>query len=395
MKANPGGPVEGAAILGRGEEITAFWRKLEVCSVLLTAERRVGKTSVLRKMAECPRNGWLPILCWVESARHPIDCVERIYSEADQLRARSPSGVWLSRIKSAYKTLANAEFAGWKLPGIQSNWKTLLRALLEDIATSTDNRIVIMLDEFPLMVANIIDDHGASIGMEFLDTLREVRQRFEPSGKVRFILSGSVGLHLIVQHLKGEHGYKNNPTNNMALMPLTGMTEGDTELMCQAYLDDERITRKVPAEFSARMFQLTDGLPIYIQHVCERFQDGAKAEVCPDDIDRVLRDMMDSREIEWFRDSAQRIESYYARLRADQLAFCILRMLCRQEDFVSEKEIVDFVRSQLILEQDHPVLTTLDLLWQDNYVVRDSSLGQRRYRFRYGIMRRWWLINKG
>ena len=105
--------------------------------------------------------------------------------------------------------------------------------------------------------------------------------------------------------------------------------------------------------------------------------------------------MMDSREIEWFRDSAQRIESYYARLRADQLAFCILRMLCRQEDFVSEKEIVDFVRSQLILEQDHPVLTTLDLLWQDNYVVRDSSLGQRRYRFRYGIMRRWWLINKG
>ncbi len=75
MKANPGGTVTGKAIIGREKEIADIWKRLEKRSVVLTAERRVGKTCVLRKMSEKPRNRWLPLFCWVESDRHPIDCV--------------------------------------------------------------------------------------------------------------------------------------------------------------------------------------------------------------------------------------------------------------------------------------------------------------------------------
>ena len=51
MKANPGGTITGEAILGREEEIASIWDTLEKRSVILTAERRVEKTCVLRKMA--------------------------------------------------------------------------------------------------------------------------------------------------------------------------------------------------------------------------------------------------------------------------------------------------------------------------------------------------------
>ena len=44
---------------------------------------------------------------------------------------------------------------------------------------------------------------------------------------------------------------------------------------------------------------------------------------------------------------------------------------------------------------DLPAIESLELLQHDNYLVRDTSTGERRYRFRYGIMRRWWQINKG
>lgn len=160
MKANPGGTVTGEAIIGREKEIADIWKRLEKRSVVLTAERRVGKTCVLRKMSEKPKNRWLPLFCWVESDRHPIDCVGKIFSEANRLEARSDKGIWLGRIRSAYKTLAGTEISGWKLPQLQTDWKSLLDTLFADISENTGNRILIVIDEFPMMISNIIKDHG-------------------------------------------------------------------------------------------------------------------------------------------------------------------------------------------------------------------------------------------
>ena len=395
MKANPAGALSGQAILGRQREIAHLWVELEKKSVLLTAERRVGKTCVLRKMAENPYDGWIPILCWVESVHHPIECVEKIYAEASDLHVRSAKGVWLGRIKAAYQTIAGTEVAGWQLPPIRSEWKRLLHDLISDIAENTGNRVVVMIDEFPQMVSNIVDDHGGAAGKEFLDTLREIRQEFEPSGQIRFLLSGSIGLHLIVQHLKAEHGYKGNPTNDMAIERLSGMTIEDVQLMGRKYLDEEGIRRDCPGEFDERMLQLTDGLPIYIQYVCERFQESKRQQVSPDDVDVELRAMMDNREIEWFRNAAERIETYYKRLGANRRASAILKRLSGKEDFVPEEDVLDYVRSQMIVEDDDEVRSTLELLLDDNYLLRDTSTGLRRYRFTYGIMRRWWKINRG
>ena len=294
MKANPGGTITGEAILGRETEIEDIWEKLDKRSVILTAERRVGKTCVLRKISEHPRNGWIPLLCWVEQARHPIDCVEEIYAGADRMEAQSGKGKWLNRIRSAYQSIAGAEFRGWKLPPLRDNWKRLLGSLIEDVAENTGNRVLIMLDEFPMMVSNILDvpETGASLAMEFLDTLRALRQKFEPSNQIRFLLSGSIGLHLILQDLRANHNYRGNPINDMALITLSGMRQEDVQLMGLKYLEEENIRRHNPPEFDDRMFLSTDGLPLYVQYVCERFQDARKTEVFPDDIDRELRAMI-------------------------------------------------------------------------------------------------------
>jgi hypothetical protein len=121
MKANPGGSVDGEAIVGREVEISEIWRKLERQSVILTAERRVGKTCILKKMRAHPRNGWIPLLCWVEQCGHPIECIETIYGEAQRMEAQSNKGVWLGRIRSVYQRIAGTEIAGWKVPAIMSD----------------------------------------------------------------------------------------------------------------------------------------------------------------------------------------------------------------------------------------------------------------------------------
>ena len=82
MKEIPGGTVTGEAIVGRSAELTEIWAKIAKRSIVLSAERRVGKTSLLRKMLDEPQHGWTPLLVLVESARHPTDCVEAIYEQA-------------------------------------------------------------------------------------------------------------------------------------------------------------------------------------------------------------------------------------------------------------------------------------------------------------------------
>ncbi|MHC4527147.1 MAG: hypothetical protein ACYS29_04645, partial [Planctomycetota bacterium] len=83
------------------------------------------------------------------------------------------------------------------------------------------------------------------------------------------------------------------------------------------------------------------------------------------------------------------------KLGLERMATCILKMLCHKPEYVTEKDVIDHVRSQMVVEHDETVLSTLELLLDDNYLVRDTSTGQRRYRFRYNIMRQWWQINKG
>jgi hypothetical protein len=394
MKANPGGTVTGDGIIGRASELAQLWSKLQKRSVLLSAERRVGKTCLLRKMADEPPSGWTPLLIFVESARHPIDCVEAMYTIASEAQMRSSKGVWTNRMRKAYEALASGAVGGWKLPQVQSDWRRLMRLLVEDIVEHSETGAILMIDEFPPMIWHIADDHGPALAMQFLDALREIRQEFESTNRIRFVLSGSIGFHLVLQYLKLDHGYKGAPTNDMHPFMLTGMDVGDTELMCRQYLDEEGIRRETPETVSARMYYRTDGLPLYIQYVCEALQDSGKRQVVPEDIDRILDGMLADRQVIWFLDAAQRIEGYYKKLGCDRTASVILHRLSREEAYFAEAAIVNTVRTDDPQATPSGVQRVVELLTDDNYLLRDTSSGERKYRFRYRLMRQWWKINR-
>jgi len=50
MKANPGGQLSIDQIKGRDPLIATIWETLLSQSVIMTAERRIGKTSIIQKM---------------------------------------------------------------------------------------------------------------------------------------------------------------------------------------------------------------------------------------------------------------------------------------------------------------------------------------------------------
>ena len=50
MQINPGGCLDTKDIIGRDNEIDRYWRVLQRQGLVLSAERRIGKTHILFKM---------------------------------------------------------------------------------------------------------------------------------------------------------------------------------------------------------------------------------------------------------------------------------------------------------------------------------------------------------
>jgi len=58
ISPNPGGGLPPAQVLGRDPLIRGFWQSLERQSLALFSPRRVGKTSILRRMELLVPDGW-------------------------------------------------------------------------------------------------------------------------------------------------------------------------------------------------------------------------------------------------------------------------------------------------------------------------------------------------
>jgi AAA+ ATPase superfamily predicted ATPase len=148
---NPGGLIGPDEVVGRDELIERIWRRLERQSVVLTSERRTGKTSILNKMRMEVAPGFVVLTehSDIEGLHSPLEFVERVYRDAERhLRPYQRS----SAFRRAFTKLAGFELAGViKFPGVLgSDWKHLLEALLDDLASIQGERLVFLWDEMPV-----------------------------------------------------------------------------------------------------------------------------------------------------------------------------------------------------------------------------------------------------
>ncbi len=126
MRANPGGVLAPEDVIGRDKLIEQIWRVLENQSVVLTSERRVGKTSVIRKMVDASHSDRLCFLRDVEGFRSPTEFIEGIYYDVEQIlskRERARLAVW-----GLLEKLGGTEIGHLKLPQVKPHWKNLLAA---------------------------------------------------------------------------------------------------------------------------------------------------------------------------------------------------------------------------------------------------------------------------
>ncbi len=397
MRPILGGNVPPSRVVGRDNFIRKMWRSLENQSVVLVAERRIGKTTVIRKMAEEPEDGWFPIFMLVEGVRSPTEFISRIVDHLSPILSQRGKG-WI-RLQQLYDQVGGQRIGTWELPELKQDWKRILSSTLDDVRASLDDRVVFFWDELPLMISNIKDDHGARVAMELLDVLRDHRVA-DDSGKLRMVFTGSIGLHLVVSELL-HRGYRNDPTNDMVTFSLEGLAPADAQELArqglEALVSDGELELTSPAaDLAAAIAEVTDGLPYYVNHCVDRLtevQGPVELRHVFEAADSLILDPEDTAHFEHY---AERIEAYYLFDKsAEELAFATLKTLSHAEEPTTEAAIRDAVATEVVVTSENLFQKTLRLLVKDHYLTRLVDDSERRYRFKYGIVRQWWQKNRG
>ena len=397
MRPIIGGHVPPDRVVGRDDFIQKMWKTLENQSIVLVSERRIGKTSVVWKMSKEPPAGWRPIYLVIEGVRSPTEFIAKIVDAVSPML--SQKNRMLGSLQRLYEEIGGQKIGNWELPELKKNWKRLLQATLNDIRDNFDERVVFLWDELPLMIANIKDDLEAKTAMELLDVLRDHRVT-DDSGKLRMVYTGSIGLHLVVSELF-HRGYRNDPTNDMVTYSLEGLEPAYAqELACQGLQglieESEIALHDSLGDVAQAIAEATDGLPYYINYTVDRLT-GMGHPITTADITVAIDSIiLDPEDTAHFGHYTERIEAYYVfHEQAEDLAFAILQTLCHTDQPMTEEAIWDAIVAQMELTDRNLFQKTLALLMKDHYLQRKVQGGERAYRLKYDIIRRWWLKNKG
>lgn len=386
MKANPGGYIALSDIIGRDALARRLWRILERQSLVLTAERRLGKTCIIKKMVEEAPEDKLPIYRDLEGIRTAPEFVETLFQDVQAYLGGLERTA--QRVRLFLAQLSGTEVGGvFKLPDIAApHWKTLLTKIIEDLLEHQDRMVVLFWDEMPYMIYNIKHRDGEGAGMELLDALRSLRQMYS---RLRMVFTGSIGLHNVVTSLKRE-GYANDPTNDMDTVEVPPLTPGDAQELARRLLDGENIQTHNHEGTAQTIAEAVDGIPYLIHHLVDQLvQRGGMVDAVAVDhmVDTCLTDPHDRWHLRHYR---ERIDIYYS---PDERPFAlnILDVLSTSSQSVPFDDVFNSLKSRLVTEDSEMVRYVLMLLQRDHYIVQQTS---GAFSFRFPLIQKSWKLQR-
>ena len=391
--------VAGERFFDREVEIEALIERVEDGThTLVTAQRRMGKTSLvrelLRRLAE--RGDFETVFVDLEDCSTAADAVVEIAAASRHIR-----GLW-TRLKSwagrsststvdRIDELGVSELRVRLRAGIDAGrWRTQGDALFASLAAS-EKPVVLAIDELPILVNRLLKGHDYEITPErrqdadgFLSWLRKNAQAHR--GRVRLVVSGSVGLEPIL-----EQAELSAHANVFAPFELRPWNE-ETAVACLGELA-ESYDLQIPERVRQEMFRrLRCGIPHHVQQffdwLHEHLRRDNRHEATMDDVDTVYsRDMLGVR-------GQVYLEHYQSRLRmvlGDDGYVVALELLT--EAAVSDGQLTDgsirryeAYRSVLYDESAARIKDVLHVLEHDGYLARRDG----GYNFVSGLVEDWW-----
>ena len=389
LRVNPGGGLKAAEVVGRDDFVAAMWRTLERQSILLTAERRMGKTSVLRKMHADPPLDMQPIKRSLQGIASPDEFVRALIADTEAalpgLLKRSLRG----RLqKAGIKRIDISPFGVEFEPLNDQCWKDVVTATLEVLDREVDVSVVFLWDELPHMIASIRDNQGPLVARQLLDLLRALR---ESHRSIRMVFSGSLGLHHVVDGLRAQGGMW-VPTHDLLVVDLPPLLEHDAGFLAGELLRNEQVDCAGVERVAQTIAREVDGAPYYVHHTVHQLHSHQAAGRCGTvDLDlarRIIADALSDPQDPWqVKHYVDRVGSYYG----DDARFvkAILDVVAAARAPLPLQMIQSRIGAHLAPPPPEHLHDLLTLLCKDHYLRTDHG-----YRFSLDLVRRAWLARR-
>ena len=395
--------VDGDRFFDRAGDMEALEERVrDGTHTLLTAQRRMGKTSLVRELLRRLGEGedFEPIFVDLEAARDAADAIAEIGA-----RSRSVQGVW-HRVKSVFANAVQgvgdqfdalqvgdvkATFRGGMSAG---NWRQTGDGLLAALAQHS-LPVVLALDELPILVNRLlrgeqgedITPEGKQAADEFLSWLRHNAQMHQ--GRIVLIVSGSVGLEPILQqaglsaHANTFSPFNLKPWDEETAMECLGALAAGYGLELSMAVRRE-MCRRLRCQIPHHLQQLFDYLHGYL-----RGRGRHKAS---------LEDVAAAYEQDFLGAHGHMVLDHYEnRLRmvlgrsGYPTAIDMLTKAAVSRGRLSDLDVSRFQEDAQASSESLPIKDVLYTLEHDGYLAREDG----GYRFASGLLEDWWRARHG
>ena len=390
--------VDGDRFFDREAELEALEERVrDGTHTLLTAQRRMGKTSLVRELLQrlADTGEFETVFVDLEAAMDPADAVAEI-----GVQTRPLQGAWdrikdgfanvLQDVGERFEELALADIKVKLRAGIDAgNWSQRGDAVFAALAVS-DRPVVLAIDELPILINRLLKDdaglttpQGRRAADEFLSWLRRNGQTHR--GRITMILSGSVGLEPLL-----EQAGLSAHANIYSAYDLKPWSE-ETAASCLAALAESYDIGLSPEIREDMCRRLRCCIPHHVQMFFDKLHDrlrhAGRQDASPEDAERVyLHEMLSVRGQVDMQHYEGRLETVLGRT-GYPIALEILTETAvrgRLEDDTVDRYRAHFAAG---IEDGVPsVEDVLHVLEHDGYLERQDS----GYRFVSGLLEDWW-----
>lgn len=383
----------------RTAEIGLFAQYLdEGASMYLVAQRRIGKTSLMREVARRIGDRYICLHVDLQDAHSPLDFVAALSAATRPHKSlwgktKEVFGNVLGLAADVIESLQIQEVQLKIREGLlQANWEAKGAQLLAVLAAS-EQPVVIFMDEVPIMVNRILkgseqDDPAITADRiaatdKFMSWLRA--QSIQHRGRIRFVVTGSIGFEPILRQA-GLSATINNfrPFHLDPWPPETAI--GCLRALAENY--EVRFEQGAPERVVERLGScIPHHVQMYFGHIHEMCTKRGDKTCSAEDVDRVYEERMLST-----RGHAE-LSTFEERLKmmvgASTLPFVL--------DLLTETAAVGHLSSEAvaILRQDHGLAgregadrtrEVLEILQHDGYLQH----GPYGFTFVSTLLRDWW-----
>lgn len=380
-----GAPVTGEDFYGRSKELSRAHRYLnERQSLLLSAPRRIGKSSLAKKLlSEKSKENWRSIYIDLQGIATKEAFLRKLIN--------SFSGVGLmdkarKKVKDFIEfTFTNTEGIEFGSLKIDLNHRGQLESLYNLLSESFDYEkdTLIVIDELPLFLGKLMDNGGQNREeVEFLlNWFRSIRQH--ENSRLRWLFCGSVGLRNFTNHYRISQSINDLVDFDLGALPdeearglIIALTSTYNLIMTDEIVDQTLELLQWP-------------IPYFIQLVVDRliarmYGDDNIVIVGIEDVKQAIEELSKSN---YFITWDERLVEYRD---LEDLARLVLDSVSQVEVGLSKEQLMK-IAMQTSDPTEQPIVKrtlakVLEMLEHDGYVMRN---GEYR-KFRSPLLRKWW-----